>query len=146
MQQAQSFPKTSMTPGADFFRAFLRNWREVGWPLQTSRNATQKICTRIDFQRVRRIVEIGAGTGNVTKEILKRLATDGELIVFEINSQLCRHLREIGDRRVVVYNASGFDVHGAVTEKADCVISAVPVATLSSASFAHFYEGVKAIL
>src|SRR5262245_19306375 len=110
MQASPTSPKTSTTPGADFFRAFLKNWKEVGWPLQTSRDAAKKICHAINFQQARRVIEIGAGTGNITREVLKRLAPDGELIVFEVNSELCRYIRGIDDRRLVVYNASAFDM------------------------------------
>jgi len=63
--------------GVDFFRAFLKNWKEVGWPFQTSRIATRKICSTIDFQNARRVVEIGGGTGALTRELLKELSDDG---------------------------------------------------------------------
>jgi len=138
--------QTPTTPGADFFRAFLKNWKEVGWPLQTSRDATKKICDAINFQQARRIVEIGAGTGNVTREVLKYLAPDGELIVFEVNSELCRYLGDIDDRRLVVHNASAIDMADVVSEKADYIVSALPIATLSNASFVRFYQNVKAVL
>jgi phospholipid N-methyltransferase len=118
----------------------------VGWPLQTSRDATKRICDAINFQQARRIIEIGAGTGNVTREVLKRLAPDGELIVFEVNSELCRYLRGIEDPRIVVYNASAFDMSEVVSEKADYILSALPIATLSNNSFARFYERIKAVL
>jgi phospholipid N-methyltransferase len=57
----------------DFFRAFLKNWREVGWPLQTSQAVAKKICNAIDFENAERIIEVGPGPGNVTNEILKRM-------------------------------------------------------------------------
>jgi phospholipid N-methyltransferase len=146
MQASPIPPETSPTPAADFFRAFLKNWKEVGWPFQTSRDATKRICGAINFQQARRVVEIGAGTGNVTREVLKYLAPDGELIVFEVNSKLCRYLREIDDRRLVVYNASAFDMTEMVSEKADYIISALPIAMLSNASFIRFHQGVGAVL
>jgi len=146
MRQGSPASSQLMTPRFDFLRAFLKNWKEVGWPVQTSQDAARKICDAINFQEARRVIEIGAGTGNVTREVLKCLAPDGELIVFEINSELCRHLRAIDDRRLVVCNASAFDLRETVTGKADYVISALPIANLSSASLARFYEGVTAVL
>jgi phospholipid N-methyltransferase len=137
---------TKPVPGIDFFRAFLKNWREVGWPFQTSRIATRKICDAIDFGTARRVVEIGAGTGNVTRELLKCLRADAHLTVFEINHDLCRHLRSIEDPRLTVYNASGFEIPGLLTEKADYVISEVPIATLSDEALNQFYRVVKGIL
>jgi phospholipid N-methyltransferase len=130
----------------DFFRAFLKNWREVGWPLQTSQAVAKKICDAIDFQNAQRIIEVGAGIGNVTIEILKCLRPDAELIVFEINPDLCRHLRAIPDNRLIVYNVSGFEMPKLLSRKADYVVSAIPIATLSSAAFDDFYRGVKDVL
>jgi len=132
--------------GVDFFRAFLRNWKEVGWPLETSRTATRKICSTIDLRHARRVVEIGAGTGALTRELLKGLSDDGRLVVFEINEALCRHLRRIEDSRLTVYNASGFLVSQMLSEKADVVISAVPIATQSDILIERFYRGVQRVL
>jgi phosphatidylethanolamine/phosphatidyl-N-methylethanolamine N-methyltransferase len=129
-----------------FLRAFLKNWKQVGWPLQTSRSAARKICDAIDFHKARRVIEIGAGTGNVTRELLKCLRADAQLIVFEIDRDLCQHLRAIDDRRLVVYNASGFQAPELLTEKADYVISEVPIAVLSNTSLNRFYDGVKVVL
>jgi phospholipid N-methyltransferase len=130
----------------DFMWAFLKNWREVGWPWQTSRSGARKICKAIDFQNAHRIIEIGPGTGVVTREILKSLRRDAELIVFEINRDLCRHLRAIPDHRLVVYNLSGFELPDRLREKADYIISEIPVATLSGDSFDRFYSGIRTLL
>jgi phospholipid N-methyltransferase len=147
MEQTSITPsRKPLTPGLDFFRAFLKNWKDVGWPLETSHGAAKKICDMIDFQRTGRVIEIGAGTGSITKEVLKSLAADGQLIAFEINGDLCRHLRLIDDPRLVVHNSSGFAISRMVTGKADCVISEVPIAMLSDASFASFYQDVKGVL
>jgi phospholipid N-methyltransferase len=129
-----------------FFRAFLNNWKEVGSPLQSSRRAAQKICGAVDFRTARRVIEIGAGLGNVTKEILKRLAPDAQLIVFEINRDLSRHLQRIDDPRLVIHNRSGFDMAAVLKGKVDYVISEIPIATLSPASLQIFYRGIKRVL
>ena len=129
-----------------FLRAFLKNWKAVGWPLQTSHHSARKICETIDFEGARRIVEVGSGSGNVTKEILRFLRPDAELIVFEINGELCKCLEAIDDRRLVVYNESGFDMARLLKEKVDYVISEIPIATLSQASLDSYYHAIKAVL
>jgi phospholipid N-methyltransferase len=129
-----------------FFRAFLRNWKEVGSPFQTSRQSARKICDAIDFDNARRIVEIGSGAGSVTKEILRFLHPDAELIVFEINPELCRCLEAIEDPRLVVYNESGFRMSDFLNGKVDYVISEIPIATLSKRSLENYYQGIRAIL
>jgi len=129
-----------------FLSAFLKNWKQVGFPVQTSRHGARKICDAIDFSTARRIVEVGSGAGSITKEILKSLRPDAELIVFEINHELCRCLRVIDDRRLTVYNISGFEMATVLEEKADYVISAIPIANLSNASLSGYYQTIKAVL
>jgi phospholipid N-methyltransferase len=129
-----------------FFRAFLKNRKQIGSPFQSSRHAAKKICNAIDFQTAQRIIEIGPGIGNITRELLKRLKPDAQLVVFEINEDLCRHLERIQDRRLVIYNASGFELTDRFKGKADYVISEIPIATLSSAALSRFYRGIKAVL
>ena len=129
-----------------FLSAFLKNWKQVGSPCQTSRRGAKKICDSIDFSTARRIVEVGSGAGSITKEILKSLRPDAQLIVFEINRDLCRCLKRIEDQRLVVYNVSGFDIASVLREKADYVISAIPIATLSNASLSSYFRGIKEVL
>jgi phospholipid N-methyltransferase len=129
-----------------FLSAFMRNWKQVGCPVQTSRHGARKICDSIDFSRARRIVEVGSGAGSITKELLKCLRPDAELIVFEVNRELCRCLSVIDDRRLIVHNVSGFDMAKVLEEKADYVISAIPIANLSNASLSGYYQGIKAVL
>jgi phospholipid N-methyltransferase len=129
-----------------FFSSFLKNWKEVGCPVQTSRHGARKICDAIDFSTARRIVEVGSGAGSITKEILKSLRPDAQLIVFEINRDLCDCLNRIGDRRLVVHNTSGFEMANVMREKADYVISEIPIATLSQASLRGYYDTIKSVL
>ena len=129
-----------------FLSAFLKNWKQVGSPVQTSRHGARKICDAIDFSTARRIVEVGSGAGSITKEILKCLRPDAELIVFELNRDLCRCLSVIDDPRLTVYNISGFEMAKVLDEKADYVISAIPIATLSNASLSGYYDTIKTVL
>ena|SRR5678815_4678723 len=129
-----------------FFRAFLKNWKEVGWPLQTSPQSARKICDAIDFDKARRVVEVGSGAGVVTREILRLLHEEAELIVFEVNPELCKCLEAIDDRRLVVYNASGFQMADFLDGKVDYVVSEIPIATLSKSSLDSYYQSIKAVL
>jgi phospholipid N-methyltransferase len=129
-----------------FFRAFCKNRKQVGSPFQSSRHAARKICSTIDFKSARRIIEIGAGPGKITREILKFLRPDAQLIVFEINRDLCGQLEKIQDGRLTIHNASGFELTRLFKGKADYVISEIPIATLSPAAISSFYGGIKKAL
>jgi phosphatidylethanolamine/phosphatidyl-N-methylethanolamine N-methyltransferase len=132
--------------GMIFFRAFLKNRKQVGSPFQSSRHVARKICNAIDFNTAQKIIEIGPGLGKITREILKFLKPDAQLVVFEINKDLCEYLRGIQDRRLVIYNASGFELTERFKDKADYVISEIPIATLSPAALGRLYREIKTVL
>jgi len=57
--------------------------------------------------RTRIVVELGAGTGAITRALLGQLPSDGKLLVFEINRRFFDCLRrDISDPRVVLINSS----------------------------------------
>ena len=142
----RSHPLIRMMSDLVFLKGFLKNWREVGSPVPSSRHVARRICQFIDFQRARTIVEIGAGTGVITHEILNSLQPDGRLIVFEVNEEFCDRLRAIDDARLTVHRISAFQMHSVLLEKADCVVSGIPIATLAKAEFPRLCAAVKEVL
>src|SRR5262245_2585848 len=104
-----------------FLKGFLKNWREVGSPVPSSRHVAKKICQLIDFDCAQTVVEIGAGTGVITNEILNSLQPDASLITFEVNNDFCDQLRSIEDSRLTVHNISALQMHSVLAEKADYV-------------------------
>jgi Phospholipid N-methyltransferase len=61
----------------------------------------------IDFSKVKCIVEFGPGTGVFTREILKRLNDDAQIIIFETNPSFYQKLKsEIKDERALILNES----------------------------------------
>ena len=129
-----------------FLKAFIRNWRAVGSPLQSSGHVARNICASIDFEKARTIVEIGAGLGRITREILRAMHPHARLIVFETDADLCRRLETIVDSRLKVYNVSGLEMHAAFWGKADYVISEIPIANLSTPLQDRFYREVRTVL
>lgn len=129
-----------------FLKGFLKNWREVGSPVPSSRHVAKRICQFIDFERARTVVEIGAGTGVITHEILNSLRPDSRLIVFEVNEDFCARLRSIGDPRLTVHNVSAFEMQSVFVERADYVVSGIPIATLGKAEFSRLCSAINEVL
>ena len=129
-----------------FLKGFLKNWREVGSPIPSSRHVARRICKLMDFQQARTVVEIGAGTGVITQEILSSLRPDARLIVFEVNNDFCERLRRIGDPRLIVHNVSALQMQTVLAERADHVVSGIPIATLSKNAFSQLCAAVKEVL
>ncbi|MCJ7629130.1 MAG: hypothetical protein MUO50_12180 [Longimicrobiales bacterium] len=56
----------------------------------------------MDYNRALHIVELGVGTGCVTRELLKRMRPDARLISLEINEIFVEQCRSIRDERLVL--------------------------------------------
>jgi phospholipid N-methyltransferase len=111
-----------------FFRAFAANPRAVGAVLPTSRWAVRDMLDMADIAAADLVVELGAGTGVSTQELLARLRPDARLLAFEIDPNLADLLRErYADPRleVVCESAENLQDHLA-GRRADVVVSALP--------------------
>jgi phospholipid N-methyltransferase len=79
------------------------------------------------------VVELGAGTGVQTGEILTRLRPDARLVAVEIDPKLSALLREryAGDDRLLVVTDSAENVDAYLDgQKADVLVSAIPFTSL----------------
>ena len=77
-----------------FFRAFRKNFHTTGAILPSSRFLARALAS--DLRRPRdpgRILEVGPGTGAVTREIVRLLHPDDRFDAVEINPQFVQHLR-----------------------------------------------------
>jgi phospholipid N-methyltransferase len=108
-----------------FARQFLRHPRELGTLVESSRVLARKMAEEIDGSSC--VVEFGAGTGPVTREILKRLPENGRLVCLEINPEFCRSLKEISDSRLEVINDDARNL-GKYVDEPECIVSGLPLA------------------
>lgn len=77
------------------FTKFLRRGKVIASVAPSSRFMVRTILRGIDFSKCDCVVELGAGTGPVTAEVLKRAAgTKCRCLFIEFDPDLCRHLRE----------------------------------------------------
>jgi phospholipid N-methyltransferase len=123
-----------LTDRLAFLRAFLAHPRRVGAVLPTSRWAVRDMLDMADVQSADLVVELGAGTGVYTREILARLRPDAHLMALERDPRLARLLTEqYQDSRVRVIcdSAENVQAHlkGARTE---LVVSGLPFTSLGS--------------
>ena len=112
----------------------LRDIQTVGTIASTSSSTGRRMLRQIDFKTASCIVEMGAGDGVITKEILAKLAPSSKLLAFEVNTRFCLELAKINDPRLVVIEDSAEKIQEYLLkygfEKADHVISALPFSSL----------------
>lgn len=130
-----------------FLKQFSKNWREVGSVVPSSPFLVKKMLSKVDFDSARLVVELGPGTGPLTKEILKRLHPEGRLIVVESNETFCSILRNIGDSRLRIECASAEELTRVLGgERADAIVSGLPLAVIDRKTARNILEAVKECL
>lgn len=76
-----------------FFTKFLQRGKVIASFAPSSRYMVRTLLRDIDFQRCRCIVELGAGTGPITKELIRRAPAGCRLVIVEIDPDLAAYLR-----------------------------------------------------
>jgi phospholipid N-methyltransferase len=115
-----------------FLRAFAANPRQVGAILPTSRQAVRDMLDMGDVAGADLVVELGAGTGSQTVEILARMGPRARLVALEIDPKLAKLLGERFDDprlQVVCGSAENLQEHlgGAAV---DVLVCALPFTSL----------------
>lgn len=94
-------------------KAFLRHGRKIASFAPSSRFMARKVIDGIDWEQSRCIVELGAGTGPITAEVVRRVRPHTKLIVIELDPTLCGRLKarfqDVPNIDVVHGDATQFD-------------------------------------
>jgi phospholipid N-methyltransferase len=115
-----------------FLRAFVAHPRQVGAVLPTSRSAVRDMLDLGDVPGAGLVVELGAGTGSQTAEVLARMKPDARLVALEIDPNLAELLEErFDDPRLQVVCDSAENLHDHLDgAKADVLVCALPFTSL----------------
>jgi phospholipid N-methyltransferase len=127
---------SSRTRGPDWWlmmKAFLTQGRKIASFAPSSRPMAKKMIDGIDWDAAKCIVELGAGTGPITAQVVKRVRPQTRLVVIELDPTLCGRLRSrfhnIPNVDVIQGDATCFDKY--LTErnipKVDHVLSGLPL-------------------
>jgi phospholipid N-methyltransferase len=125
--------RQQLTDPLRFFAAFLAHPRQVGAVLPTSRSTVRNMLDLADVPAADLVVELGAGTGVQTGEILARLRPGARLVAVEIDPGLSALLerRYAGDERLRVVTDSAENVSAYLDgQRADVLVSAIPFTSL----------------
>lgn len=117
-----------------FFKSFLDNPRQTGSIVQSSPFLVAQMIKPVDFGKAKVIVEFGAGTGVVTKKLLKSMSQDAILLCFELNKDLCKELKKIKDPRLKVISDGAEKLERYLkrykAKEVDYIISGLPLVVL----------------
>jgi phospholipid N-methyltransferase len=124
--------RQQVTDRLRFLRAFVANPRQVGAVLPTSRSAVRDMLDLADLSGADLVVELGAGTGSQTGQILDRLRPGARLVALEIDPALAELLSaRYDDPRLQVVCGSAEQLADHLEgARADVVVCALPFTSL----------------
>jgi len=118
-----------------FIKESLQNIKTVGTVTRSSGFLSRQMAKKVNYQTAKFVIELGAGDGVITKEILKRLPKDARLMVFEVNERFIEQLELINDDRLIVVNDSAEHIAEHLSAyglaKVDAIVSAIPFVILT---------------
>src|SRR4051794_2589145 len=115
-----------------FLRSFLATPARVGAVLPTSQRTVRATLDMAPVAQARCVVELGAGTGPYTQEIVRRLGPEARLLAFELDPALARQLdADVDDPRVQVIGDSAANLEAYLDgRRPEVIVSALPFTSL----------------
>jgi len=117
--------------------------KQIGSITSSSGFLARKMTKRIDFSRKLNILELGAGNGAITKEILNRISKESELHSYEICESFVDDLKKIRDSRLSVYSENVSELSKLNNNTYDVVISSLPLAIFDKVFKNQIFKNVQ---
>ncbi len=131
-----------------FLHQFAKNPKRVGSITPSSPFLVRNMIEPIQWDTIHTVVELGAGTGVLTRNIEKRRHPESNAIVFEVNNTMRQRLAERYPNMHFRSNAA--DLCSVMQEmgiaKADCIFSGLPFANFEQQLRDSILDGVISTL
>nr|WP_307776315.1 rRNA adenine N-6-methyltransferase family protein [uncultured Cetobacterium sp.] len=131
-----------------FIKEFFKHFKEMGSIIPSSKTLSKAMVNNIDFKNSDVIVELGAGTGEFTDEILKRKTPETKLIIFEINKNLYEYLQNKYEHveNVIVLNTCASTLNTVLKElkidHIDYIVSGLPFLSIPDRKRNQIFQAI----
>jgi phospholipid N-methyltransferase len=130
-----------------FLKEAIKNIRQTGSVIESSAYLSEMMLNDISFNKNLNIVELGAGTGNMTRTLLNKMSLCSKLTSFEINPQLFDKLSNFADHRLININDTATRLSEYVCDQSvDYIISGLPLANIDQEEKAGILDACMRIL
>lgn len=133
-----------------FFQEFLKHPLQIGSIIPSSRFLEQRILEAAAIDSVRTIVELGSGTGGVTRAILRAMPQHARLLSIEINPHFHNLVSGIEDDRLIAHLGDASMLKDIISmyglPAPDAVISGIPFSTMSHREGSCIIESISTLL
>ena len=119
-----------------FFKRFLQRPFQIASIMPSSKALVERVADKIDFARARVIAEYGPGEGVHSREIARRMASNSQLLLFELDPAFSRDLERqfADDPRVHVLNQDAATLPQEMQRRGiaqcDYILSGIPFSIL----------------
>ncbi len=118
-----------------FFQEFLRHPLQIGSVIPSSRFLEQRVVETARAKSARFVVELGPGTGGITRAVLAAGGRDFKLLTIEINPNFYAFIKNIGDDRLIPHLGDALQLKEIIGQynlgPPDAIISGIPFSTMS---------------
>lgn len=147
-QLATSQKKQHPHDAALFFRRWLSNPLQMGSIIPSSPKLGALIAKHIDKRSSSLILELGAGTGAITKSLISAGISPGRIVVVEIVPEMADHLRaKFSQTSVLQADAFNLPIQSLKDTGTEIgtVICGIPLVLLNEAKQRQFIQQVEAV-
>ena len=147
-QLATSQKKQRPHDAALFFRRWLSNPLQMGSIIPSSPKLGALIAKQIDKRSSSLILELGAGTGAITKSLISAGISPGRIVVVEIVPEMADHLRaKFSQTSVLQADAFNLPIQSLkdTGTEVGTVICGIPLVLLNEAKQRQFIQQVEAV-
>jgi phospholipid N-methyltransferase len=111
----------------------IKNIKTSGTIVGSSPFLVSRMLRAIDFGRARTVVQLGVGTGCITRGLLRRMRADARLISLELNQVFVEENREIIDPRLTLLQRCASTLPELALElgPVDYIVSSLPLAIMN---------------
>lgn len=147
MEKTRQRQRTRSNKSIDFFRGFLKDPRQVGSVIPSSRFMERRIIDYAELDDARVIVELGPGTGGTTRALLAAMRPDSRLLAIDLDQRFTEIVAAIDDPRLIAHTGSAAELGSILRQHglgdADVVISGIPFSTMPCEIATGILEAVR---
>ncbi|KGO33111.1 methyltransferase type 12 [Desulfobulbus sp. Tol-SR] len=133
-----------------FIQEFFKHPLQIGSIIPSSRYLERRIVEAAGVAAGKVIIELGPGTGGVTRAMLQAMPQHAKLLTIEINQNFNRMVRSIEDSRLIAHLGSAGDLREIMAtyglEPPDAIVSGIPFSTMSRSTGSQILETVTSLL
>jgi phospholipid N-methyltransferase len=133
-----------------FFQEFLKHPLQIGSVIPSSRFLERRIVEAAGVASAEVIIELGPGTGGVTRAILRAMSPQATLLSVEINPIFNKLINKIEDGRLIPHLGSASELKEIISKydlaAPNAIVSGIPFSTMSRSTGSQIIESVSSLL